>query len=72
MFPHLIVIGAAPGELPALQALLAELSEEFPAPVVVVQHPGKEAPAARLTAAADHVLPPIALFPSSLCPAVVR
>jgi two-component system chemotaxis response regulator CheB len=43
MLPHLIVIGAAAGELPALQALLAELSGEFPAPIVVVPHRGKEA-----------------------------
>jgi two-component system chemotaxis response regulator CheB len=43
----IIVIGTSAGGLAALQVLLPALSEDFPAPLVVVQHRSKE-PGSRL------------------------
>ena len=37
-FSHLIVVGASAGGIDALSTLLAELPEDFPAPLVIAQH----------------------------------
>ena len=47
MAGKIIVVGTSAGGLAALQVLLPGLSEEFPSPVVVVQHRSKE-PGSRL------------------------
>lgn len=43
MSPQIIVIGASSGGLAALQVLLPELREDFPCPLAIAQHRGKEA-----------------------------
>jgi len=40
--PEIVVVGASTGGLKALQTLLAGLAEDFPLPIVIVQHRGKE------------------------------
>lgn len=48
MVPRLIVIGASPGGLSALQALLAGLPRTFPVPLVVVARRGRHSDDGRL------------------------
>jgi len=39
---EIVVVGASTGGLKAVQQLLSELSSEFPLPLVIVQHRGKD------------------------------
>ena len=49
--PHVVVVAASAGGLRALQTLLAGLSADFPAPIVIVQHR-----AAARTSLLEHIL----------------
>lgn len=59
MAPSVIVVGTSLGGLSALQTLLKGLPKEFPVPVIIVQHRGKEPDEALSKLLQDHCELPV-------------